>query len=155
MLKAAAVLALVFLAPATAMAQSYASLRSGDVNMRTGPGARYPTSWVWQKAGEPFEVLANYENWVKVRASDGTTGWFLRTTLSRRRTFKVITPHILRRGPDDKTVAVARVEKGVIGAIRSCAAGSAWCRVQYSEGVSGFVKRSDIWGVNPDEAIKE
>ena len=56
------------------------------------------------------------------------------------------------RGTEDDAAPVAVLKVGVIGRIRSCEAGSAWCRVQAGE-YRGFLKRSQFSGVLPDEVI--
>ena len=52
----------------------FASLRVDPVNLRTGPGTRYPVEWVYQKKGLPVEVTATFDVWRRVRDADGTTG---------------------------------------------------------------------------------
>ena len=37
----------------------FASLRSGEVNVRTGPGTRYPVEWQFVKRGLPIEITAD------------------------------------------------------------------------------------------------
>ena len=36
----------------------FVSLRSEEVNMRTGPGVRYPVDWVYKRKNMPVEVIA-------------------------------------------------------------------------------------------------
>jgi SH3-like domain-containing protein len=59
---------------------------------------------------------------------------------------------MLRRGEEDAQ-AVARLEPGVIGRLRSCEADSAWCEVQV-QNRRGYVRRADIFGVLPDEELR-
>src|SRR5258708_28049028 len=63
----------------------YLSLRSDEVNLRTGPGVRYPVDWVLQRRNMPVEVLAEFENWRKIRDWQGTEGWVHQSMLSGRR----------------------------------------------------------------------
>src|SRR4051812_46096299 len=63
----------------------YLSLRSDEVNLRTGPGVRYPVDWVLQRRHMPVEVLAEFENWRKIRDWQGTEGWVHQSMLSGRR----------------------------------------------------------------------
>src|SRR4030095_12903685 len=53
----------------------FASLRSDEVNVRTGPGTRYPVDWVFKRKGMPVEIVAEYENWRKIRDWKGARGW--------------------------------------------------------------------------------
>ena len=48
--------------------------------------------------------------------------------------------------------AVARLQPGVIGRIRACAQGNAWCEVQVGE-YRGWLKRAEMFGVTADEVI--
>ena len=45
----------------------YASLKTDRVNLREGPGKEHPTTWVFQRAGLPVEITAEFETWLKVR----------------------------------------------------------------------------------------
>ncbi len=37
----------------------FASLKSDEVNMRSGPGQRYPIVWVYKRKAMPVEITAN------------------------------------------------------------------------------------------------
>ncbi len=50
------------------------SLRSGEVNLRTGPGVRYPVDWIYTRREMPVEVIAEFEAWRKNRDWQGTEG---------------------------------------------------------------------------------
>ncbi|MEH6546060.1 MAG: SH3 domain-containing protein, partial [Sneathiella sp.] len=64
----------------------FVSLSSNKVNVRTGPGTRYPITWVFVRRGWPVEVIAEYELWRRIRDVDGSTGWVHKGLLSSRRT---------------------------------------------------------------------
>ena len=64
----------------------YVSLKSDRVNLREGPSKDHRTTWVFQRAGLPVEITAEFEIWRKVRDSDGAEGWVLHSLLSGRRT---------------------------------------------------------------------
>ena len=53
---------------------------------------------------------------------------------------------------EDDAGAVARLQPGVIGRIRACAQGNAWCEVQVGE-YRGWLKRAEMFGVTADEVI--
>src|SRR6187551_1397129 len=65
----------------------FASLRSDQVNVRTGPGPRYPIDWVFKRQAMPVEIVAEYENWRKIRDWQGATGWVLQSLLTGKRSF--------------------------------------------------------------------
>src|SRR5437660_12925684 len=65
----------------------FASLRSDEVNVRTGPGTRYPVDWVFKRKGMPVEIVAEYENWRKIRDWQGASGWVHQSLLTGKRGF--------------------------------------------------------------------
>jgi SH3-like domain-containing protein len=131
----------------------FVSLRSDDVNMRVGPGTRYRIEWVYKRRDLPVEIEREFDVWRWVRDADGIQGWVHEATLMGRRGFIVQQADAtLRSEASDTAPAVAILKPGVIGRIRSCAAASAWCEVQTGS-YRGFLRRTQFWGVFPDEAI--
>ncbi len=53
----------------------FVSLKASRVNVRVGPGADYKVAWVFVKPGLPLEVVQEYDNWRRIRDSDGSMGW--------------------------------------------------------------------------------
>ena len=100
----------------------YLSLRSDEVNVRTGPGVRYPVEWILRRRNLPVEVVAEFENWRRIRDFQGTEGWVHQSMLSGRR-YAVVLDEIrtLRRGPETNASAVARAEPGVIAQVKAAA----------------------------------
>lgn len=131
----------------------FASLKSEDVNVRTGPGPRYPVDWKFVRRDLPVEIVAEFDTWLKVRDWQNTEGWVHSSMLSPRRHVLVVgeTMRDVRRSPDDGAPVVARSEPGVIGQLMQCE--GAWCRVQMRK-VAGWIRRDSIWGVYPDEDMK-
>jgi SH3-like domain-containing protein len=127
----------------------FATLRSGDVNMRTGPGTRYPIEWVYARRGLPVEVTAEYDIWRRVRDPEGTEGWVNKTELTGKRSV-VITggPHDLHNGRDDQADVVAHLETGAMGQLVSCT--QEWCKVRF-DGVKGYLRKTQFWGAYPNE----
>ena len=68
----------------------FVSLRSGEVNMRAGPGLQYPVEWAYRRRALPVEVVAEYHHWRRVRDREGTEGWIHKSLLSGRRTAVVV-----------------------------------------------------------------
>ncbi len=127
----------------------FVSLRSDEVNVRTGPGVRYPIDWVFQRKTMPVEVLAEVDTWRKIRAADGTEGWVHQSMLTGRRT-ALVTGELQtlrkRNAPDAPVVAL--LEPGVIGTLLECR--DAWCRLDVA-GNRGWLPREALWGVLPTE----
>jgi SH3-like domain-containing protein len=131
----------------------FASLRFDDVNMRRGPGPRYPIEWVYKRRDLPVQIEREFDIWRLIRDPDGIRGWVSEASLTGRRSFIVTgADATIRRDPSDTSSAVAILKPGVIGRIRSCDAASDWCRVQSGD-YSGYLKRTGFWGTDPGEAV--
>lgn len=131
----------------------FAALRADEVNMRVGPGSRYPIEWVYKRRDLPVEIQREFDVWRLVRDPDGVRGWVQQATLVGRRTFIVTgTERTMRARPDDQARAVAQLMPGVIGRIRSCKQGAEWCEVEVDRR-RGWLKRSEFWGTLPGEAV--
>jgi SH3-like domain-containing protein len=130
----------------------FVSLHSDKVNLRTGPGRQYPIDWVLTRRDMPVEVIAQFEHWRQIRAWDGTQGWVQQHMVGGKR-YVVVNkggPWPLHQQPDAASRTVARAETGVLARLLECR--GPWCRVETPE-VAGWMRRSDLWGVYPDEAV--
>src|SRR5690625_4319845 len=129
----------------------FVSLRANEVNLRAGPGFRYPIEWVYRRSGQPVEVVDEYETWRRIRDWEGTLGWVHQSMLQSRRNVRVVAEdQLLRNEPKSDARPVARVEAGAIGAARSC--GSDWCEIDFS-GLTGWLPRDTFYGIYPDETL--
>jgi SH3-like domain-containing protein len=153
-----AVVALLVMVAATARGAEeifprFASLRADEVNLRAGPGERYPVEWVYHRKGLPVEVTARLDVWRRVRDSDGTEGWVHVRMLAASRTIIIAKgkERTLRSEPDAAAPGVARAEAGVVARLLQCR--GAWCRVE-TGGIRGWLPRADMWGVYPDETVE-
>jgi SH3-like domain-containing protein len=131
----------------------WASLRSDEVNLRSGPGTRYPIEWVYHRRDLPVQIEREFEVWRLIEDQDGVKGWVHQATLTGRRSFVVKGgERTLHRAAAADAAPVARLQPGVLGHIRSCDAKGAWCEVQVGE-YRGYLKRDDLYGIYPDEAV--
>ncbi len=64
----------------------FVSLKPGRVNLRVGPGRDYAVTWLFLKSGLPVEIVQEYDNWRRIRDSEGTEGWVYQSLLSGKRT---------------------------------------------------------------------
>jgi SH3-like domain-containing protein len=131
----------------------FAALRSDEVNLRSGPGTRYPIQWVYKRRDLPVEIEREFEVWRLIEDPEGVKGWVHQATLTGRRSFLVTgSEQTLRREAKDDSAAVAKLKPGVVGHIHSCQPGAAWCQVQVGE-YRGWLKRGEFWGSYPGEAV--
>lgn len=132
----------------------FASLKSDTVNLRAGPGTRYPIQWVYNRRDLPVEIEREFEVWRAIRDPDGVRGWVHVATLTGRRSFVVKgADATVRSDRKDTASAVAIAKANVMGRLRSCEAGSNWCEVRIGN-VRGYLRRDQIWGLLPDEVVK-
>ena len=131
----------------------FVALKADEVNVRTGPGTRYPIQWVYHKQGMPVEVVEEYDAWRKIRDVEGTTGWVHKGMVDGRRNV-IITgkaPQIVRIDADENSKPILKVEPDVIARVVECSAN--WCRIQAS-GRKGWIEKTHLWGVYPKETIE-
>ena len=133
----------------------YVSLKSDHVNVRGGPTKDNDVSWVYTRIGLPVEITAEFENWRRVRDSEGAEGWVYHSLLSGKRTAVVTLKSKDELAPlydrADPTSAVsAKLQAGVIASVKRCNAG--WCRI-IGSGFDGWIEQQRLWGVYADEKI--
>src|ERR1700738_2020313 len=63
----------------------FVSLHADRVNLRTGPGDRYPIDWVLTRRDMPVEIIAQFEHWRQIRDWEGTKGWVHQRMLAGKR----------------------------------------------------------------------
>ena len=128
----------------------FVALKAEETNVRSGPGTRYPISWVYRRANMPVEVVEEYDYWRKIRDVEGTTGWVHKSMVigQRMAMIKSKEPAVLRREPKDKASPLLKAEPMVVGKLVECE--KDWCRIQIS-GRKGWIEKTAIWGVYPDE----
>ncbi|MDX2103475.1 MAG: SH3 domain-containing protein [Alphaproteobacteria bacterium] len=130
----------------------FVSLRTNEVNLRAGPGVRYPIEWVMVRRGMPVEVLAHYDTWRKIRDHQGVEGWVHQQGLTGRRSALVAGAiRALHRRADRGSPVIATLEPGVLLQLSECKAG--WCRAEV-EGRRGWIAAAEIWGVYPGEEFE-
>jgi SH3-like domain-containing protein len=131
----------------------FVSLRSDQVNFRAGPGFQYPVTWVYQRAGLPVEIIAEFDVWRQVVAPDGGSGWVHQATIRARRSFYVTAPRArLPTAPAPDSAAAAYLDEGVTGDLLRCDKGSTVCKAAAGH-ETGYIARADIWGLFANETV--
>ncbi|WP_020179761.1 SH3 domain-containing protein [Methylopila sp. M107] len=131
----------------------YVSLKAGKVFVRQGPTKDYPVAFIYRRAGEPVEITAEYDNWRRIRDSEGSEGWVWHSLLSGRRTALVAPwakdpslPLFVKASTGERLAA--RLEPKVLVEAKKC--DGQWCRVE-GEGFYGFIEQGRLWGIYPGE----
>ena len=137
-------------------ATEYASLKHDQVNLRTGPGDRYPIMWVYQEKNFPVEVLDTFEIWRQIREKDGTVGWVHQNMLKKARYVIVEKEDSLLKKNDPDSYPVAIVQPGVIARIEECPLGK-YCKITVSDEnytKKGWFPRANLWGLDAGEVVE-
>lgn len=129
----------------------YVSLKTSEGRARRGPGLTHRVDWIFTRRNMPLRMTNEFENWRQVEDSEGQGGWIHASLLSGVRTVLVTaeaTP--MRARPQPGAPVTAILERGVVAGIVECAPD--WCRLN-AEGTRGWVERSAIWGLDPNETL--
>lgn len=125
------------------------AINGNEINMRSGPGKKYKVIW---KLGDgfPLKVLKHSGKWLRVQDFEGTIGWVHKGVANR-------TPHMIvkvhkktkkqinvRSGPGTNKRIVAKAYYGVV--FKTLKQKSGWVKVKHGNRVTGWVKRSLLWG---------
>src|SRR5262250_685943 len=133
----------------------YVSLKSDHVNVRAGPTKDNDVAWVFTRPGLPVEITAEFENWRRVRDSEGSEGWVYHSLLSGRRTAVVTMKNKDDLAPlydsaDKSSAIAAKLQAGVVAQVKKCNAH--WCHVA-GQGFDGWIEQQRLWGVYSDEKV--
>src|SRR5258705_8207604 len=134
----------------------YVSLKSDHVNVRAGPTKDNDVAWVYTRSGLPVEITAEFENWRRVRDSEGAEGWVYHSLLSGRRTAVVTMKHrddlaSLYDRADATSAVAARLQAGVIAQVKKCNNG--WGRIT-GNGFDGWIEQQRPWGAYAEEKVE-
>src|ERR1041384_1407342 len=107
----------------------YVSLKSDHVNVRAGPTKDNDVAWVFTRPGLPVEITAEFENWRRVRDSEGSEGWVYHSLLSGRRTAVVTMKNKDELAPlydraDSSSAIAAKLQAGVVAPVQK--GGAPW-----------------------------
>ncbi|MGJ9418398.1 SH3 domain-containing protein [Massilia sp. CMS3.1] len=137
---------LLSLACAQACAADFRSVGAASVVLYDAPSVKGAKRYIAPR-GMPVEILARYGAWVKVRDADGELAWTETKGLSARRNVvvKALSAKV-RAAPDDNAAILMTADKGVLLEL-SDPAGSIWVRVRHEDGIAGFVRATEVWGI--------
>ena len=136
----------------------FVSLKADKVNVRSGPAKDHEVAFVYSRSALPVEVVAESENWRRIRDWEGSEGWVYHSLLSGKRT-ALVSPQTkgkdallpLHAKPDEKSYISAQLESGVLGSVKRC--GGGWCRIT-GDGFDGWIEQNRLWGVYPNEKVE-
>ena len=131
----------------------YVSLKYDDVNVRVGPGKRYPIHYVYKRAHLPVKIIEEFAHWRKIADYEGSSGWVHKGAIDGKRSAMVMDKtQNLYADADAASRTVLRAQPHVIGALKKCEPD--WCEMEIN-GRKGWIRKADIWGVGREEVFKE
>lgn len=98
-------------------------------------------------AGTPVEAVVVLDSWIKIRTAAGNLAWVEKRLLADKRTLLVRPDRAqVRSEADDKAPLVFEAEKDVLLDLVEAAPGG-WAKVKHRDGQTGYVKASQVWGL--------
>ena len=99
------------------------------------------------RPGTPVEIVVSLDQWIKVREPSGSLSWIERRVLAKRRTLLVTAERaaIRREARDDAALSFEAARNVVVELIETPTLG--WARVRHADGLEGYIRASDVWGL--------
>jgi len=99
------------------------------------------------RAGTPVEIVVTQNGWARVRDPEGALNWVEQQALSTRRTVIVTSERAtIRREPrDSASPAFEAARSVVLDLVEPPTLG--WARVRHAQGLEGYVRASEVWGL--------
>lgn len=125
------------------------SIDGENVQLRSGPGTKYDAKWQYGK-GYPVKILSTKGEWYKVKDFENDTGWVYKDLVKRTPSMIVKVNKgkkkkiNIRSGPGKKYKVVGQAYYGVVFETLKQSAG--WAQVKHESGLTGWIKRSLLWG---------
>lgn len=134
--------------PSSKPVPRFESLDEKEAHGRLGPTREHRVVWTYQRVGLPMQVIAETQDWRRVRDPDGEVTWMHKRLLSSRPTVMVRASAAegvsLRAAPQADAAVRAILHAGVIADLETCEAG--WCRVRVRQRYEGWAPASALWG---------
>jgi SH3-like domain-containing protein len=139
-------LAVVALCGSRVEAQTYRSVSATAAILYDAPSAQGKKLYL-VKTGTPLEVLVQVEGWTKVRDAEGGIAWIATPALTTRRMVVVTADQAeVRQAANEEAAIVFQAGKWVaLELLEGAPAG--WVKVRHKDGVSGFVRIMQVWGL--------
>ena len=138
--------AALLLAALSAQAFDFKSVGNAPAILYDAPSVRGGKLFIAPR-GMPVEVVLSYGEWVKVRDMSGDMAWTEARLLSAKRNVIVRANGVkVRPTPDDNGIPLMTADRGVLLELADPTS-NVWIKVRHRDGIIGFVKSSDIWGI--------
>jgi SH3-like domain-containing protein len=129
----------------------FASLRSNETNIRSGPGSNYPVKFTFKLRDLPVKIVSEYDNWSEIEDYEGSRGWVAQNLITKKRhlmTFSKKNIVEMHTKKDTNSKIIFHLENYVIGEYLKCE--DLWCALKIND-KKGWVLSSDIYGADNSE----
>ncbi len=131
----------------------FVSLKSDEVNVRVGPGKRYPIKYVYRRDRLPVKIIEEFAHWRKIADFEGTSGWVHKGMVDGKRTAMIIGGmQNLYQEPNAESRVVLRAKEQVVGKLIACEPD--WCELEIND-ISGWIRKVDLWGATREEVFSD
>ncbi len=138
--------ATMLLASAASFALEFKSVANSPAVLYDAPSNKGKKMFIAPR-GMPVEVVLTYGEWSKVRDASGGLSWLESKNLSNKRNVVVHVANAkIRASNEDGALIVFSADKGVLLELAEPPA-SGWLKVKHRDGLSGFVKTGEVWGL--------
>ena len=123
-----------------------ASLKKSLTYVRTGPGKEFPIKSEIHQKGYPVEIIAEFNNWRKIKTRSNLSGWIHTQLLSSFKTGLIVSNSFLKKRPLDSSKDLAKLLPDLLINIKKCK--KEWCYIEVikNKNFFGWVKMKNIWG---------
>ncbi len=120
-------------------------LKNDKVNVRYGPGFKYPIKFIYKKRFLPVKVIDNKENFRRIIDHKDNSGWIHVSQLKKVNSLIVSEDTILFSKASKFSKPLAKLEKGKLLIVKKCQEN--WCKVS-DENYLGWINTNNAWGKN-------
>ena len=122
------------------------SLKNSLTYMRSGPGKEFPVKFELKQKGYPLKIIAEYNNWRRVKTFNNINGWIHTQLLSSFRTGLITETTFLKATPSNSGNSLAKLLPNLLINIKVCKRD--WCKIEIERGkiFLGWVRKKTIWG---------
>jgi SH3-like domain-containing protein len=138
--------ALMLLAAASAQAFDFKSVGAAPAVLYDAPSLRGGKLFIAPR-GMPVEVVLSYGEWVKVRDASGDMAWTeAKLLVAKRHVVVRANGAKVRPTADENGIPLMTADKGVLLELADPQP-STWVKVRHRDGIIGYVKAAEIWGI--------
>lgn len=136
----------------------FVTIKFNEVNVRVGPDKNFPVTWVFVRAKEPVEIVAEHEQWRKILDIEGEGGWVHSNALSGKRSVIINSKqeiHLFSSSDAADHQIIAHLKPSLRCELLKCKKElcKITCKGALNKTITGWASRKYLWGIYPEEWI--